>query len=363
MFGHFDDADRALYDMLPHVSLARDIDFAALEKDKSVKSYEVYMPNEEYAFLHESAIIAYKGVLYASWYNCPSKELHGRTPIRGRRSYDGGVTWSEVETIADDPTGRILWCPPVYGIDNGRLYMLINEMVAPDHMHALDLFVLNEETDRFEMLWSRPIPHKLNTNVVTLPNGRLMLPGRIAELDGFPNTPSVLISDSGHIDAEWRLVKIAENGILPDGSSLVHPELSCILDGERVIMFCRDDNRRVPLLYLSEDCGETWSGPCSCDIPFSNSKIYAGNLSNGGSYVIGSLYPGRSKLTIFFSETTKPEFTRGVILQNGYSAELGYGTAWHYPCAYEYDGKLYVIYTVQHETKGRGAALSVIPLN
>ena len=50
-------------------------------------------------------------------------------------------------------------------------------------MHSLDLYVLNKKSDLFERLWSRPIPFKLNIDVVHLTNGKLMLPGRLAELD------------------------------------------------------------------------------------------------------------------------------------------------------------------------------------
>ena len=86
--------------------------------------------------------------------------------------------------------------------------MLINEMVSADHIHALDLYVFQEEKDCFEFLWSKPIPFKLNTNVYKMANGKLLLPGRIAELDGFPNTPAVLISDSGKIDDDYIFRKM-----------------------------------------------------------------------------------------------------------------------------------------------------------
>ena len=55
-------------------------------------------------------------------------------------------------------------------------------------------------------------------------------------------------------------------------------------------------------------------------------------------------------------------FETGIILQNGFSDRLGYGKAWCYPCAYEADHKLYIIYTVYLENEKRGAALSVVPL-
>ena len=261
----------------------------------------VHNPNEKFGFLHEAAIIKYHGVLYASWYNCPKWELNGYTPICGKRSYDGGKNWTDLEIICDDKSEKILYCPPIYGICDDKLYMFVNQMVAPDHMHALDLYLLNNKTEKFELLWSKPIPFKLNTNVVHLPNGKLMLPGRIAELDGFPNTPAVLISDSGKIDAEWRLLKIAQNGDLSDGKKLVHPEISVMRVKDTLYMFSRNDQRRVPLVYKSKDFGETWSEVLSHDIPYISSKLYAGNLSDGRKYLIANIDEfDRSRLAVYF---------------------------------------------------------------
>ena len=65
-----------------------------------------------YNFLHDSAIVEHKGVLLAAWYNCPQGEMAGQSLIRGRRSHDGGRTWSEVEVIASDRKQQgILYVP------------------------------------------------------------------------------------------------------------------------------------------------------------------------------------------------------------------------------------------------------------
>jgi len=361
---YLNDSDRLLIEKLEICEYLGELDTDDLKFDPSTQTYEVHAPTEDNIFLHEAAVIEHKGILYASWYNCPKLELCGRTPIRGRRSADGGVTWSGIEVIADDESGKILYCPPVYGICGGRLYMFVNEMVAPDHIHALDLFILNEETDRFELLWSRPIPHKLNTNVVKLPNGKLMLPGRLAELDGFPNTPSVLISDSGRIDAEWRIVKIAENGDLPNGKKFEHPEITPIIDGETIHMFSRNDHNHVTIAYTSHDCGETWSKASAVDLPFASSKIYSGTLSNGRNYIIANLLPDRKRLAILFTEPNSMKFTSGQLLQAGKSFGTYNGNQWSYPCAYEYDGKLFVIYSAESDNfeRSRGAVMSVITL-
>jgi len=330
------------------------------ETEKEVWSAAVCVPDDTFKFLHEAAIIEYHNVLYASWYHCREKELHGYTPICGKRSFDGGETWSDLEIICDDKSERILYCPPVYGICDGKLYMLVNQMVAPDHIHSLDLYVLNNETDRFEQLWTRPIPFKLNTNVVALPNGKLMLPGRVGELDGFPNTPAVLISDSGKIDDEWRLVKIAEDGTLCDGSEFIHPEISVICAKGVLYMFCRNDQRFVPLVYVSEDFGETWSDACSHDVPLIPSKIYCGDLKCGRHYMICNADKlNRSKLAVYFTDDVTLTFTKRLVLTD---CEDGRWGAMHYPAACEYDGYLYVIATEGYKNGTRGARLFKINL-
>jgi len=361
----FKENDEVLVSLIGKQDFLGDIDPFALKLNEDVRTYVVHRPTDDYRFLHEAAIIEYNGALFASWYNNERKELQGRCPIRGRRSYDGGKTWSEIEVIADDPSANILYCPPVYGICDGKLYMLVNEMVGADLIHALDLFVYDEKSDKFVQLWSRPIPFKLNTNVYSLPNGKLMLPGRIAELDGFPNTPAVLISDSGKIDGEWRVVKIAENGNLPNGNKLLHPECSAILHKDTVYMFCRNTSECVvPLVYVSQDNCETWT-LYSHDIPFADSKIYGGTLLDGRNYLIGNLMPDRRKLAIVFSEKGTMKFDSGFLLADNKFYKDYKGNQWSYPFACESQGKLYVVYSATidlYEQECRGAVISVVDL-
>lgn len=354
LFGNMIDSIELLSDKIENISNIK------------IESVSIFEPNDRFEFLHEAAIIEYKDVIYASWYNNIKTELCGYTPICGKRSYDGGKTWSELEIIAHDESEKILYCPPVYGICDGKLYMLMNQMVGADLIHSLDLYVLNEETDKFEILWSKPIPFKLNTNVVTLPNGKLLLPGRIANLDDFPNTPAVLISDSGKIDADWRLVKISQNGDLPDGSKLIHPEISVIVDRDTLYMFNRHDSSRVPLLYISKDYGETWSNMLSHDIPYIPSKIYTGSLSNKKHYLIANEYVKefvRSKLVVYLTGKDDMLFkTRIVLADYPLESKDGEPYACHYPAACEYGGKLYIIATNSYRNAGRGAILFIINL-
>lgn len=362
----YNEEDIKLLQMMPCQNLFCE-SIESIMMNNTVLTTPVHLPDSEYTFLHEAAIIEYHGILFASWYNCPVLELQGHTPIRGCRSADGGKTWSEPEIIAEAPGSDILYCPPVYGICDDKLYLLLNQMVAPDHIHSLDLYILNQETDHFELLWSRPVPFKLNTNVYQLPNGKLMLPGRMGELDQFPNTPAVLISDNGRIDTEWRMVKIAENGYLPDGEQYVHPEISAVVLPDKIYMFCRNDRRSVPILYISEDNGESWSGPIAHNIPFINSKIYSGTLSDGRHYVVGNIMKqDRSQLALYLTDLSDHSgqlcFSEELILRNGNDPMYPNSCRWHYPCAIEYDRELKIICTVQYHDQSRGAALISVPL-
>ncbi len=362
LFDHFSQQDIDVHNSIENITISR-ADILSADKSPLISEYEVYYPKEGSKFLHEAAIIAFCGVLYAAWYSCPEKELEGTSEIRFSTSSDLGKTWTEPKTVIQDKKGKILYCPPIFYIENGKLYLLVNEMIKADFMHALDLFVFEPDKDNFIIIWSKQIPFKINTNVIKMENGKLLIPGRIANQDDFPITPAVLIAENGFIDSDYKLVKIQENGNFTENIQFIHPEISPIVIAETIYMFCRNDNSNLPILFVSNDYGESWSKPKCHNIPFSNSKIYAGTLSNNRNYVIGNIYPGRNKLMIFLSQPNKLYFDSCYILQNGYSESLGYGDKqWSYPCAYEFNENLYVIYSVDNR-EGRGAALSVIPIN
>ena len=182
------------------------------------------------------------------------------------------------------------------------------------------------------------------------------------------NTPAVMISDSGKIDAEWRLVKVAENGDLADGTRLVHPELSAICHGDVIYLFSRNDLRNVPLVYVSKDQGETWSPAMSHDIPYRSSKIYSGTLSDGRNYLIANVdAQDRSKLVVYFTGKDTIQFEKCIVLYDrehieDYSDMQEVFTC-HYPAACESDGKLYIIATKGYKEWGhRGAQLYIVDM-
>ena len=353
--------DNSVYEL---VNLGGGAENAARREDW--ETIAVCMPDEDYAFLHESAIIFFHDRLFAAWYQNSRRELMGETPIFWTYSDDGGRTFAPKVRLVKKPEADMLYCPPVFGIDGDRLYMFINRMYRlPDHIHSLDLYEYNGETEEFEFLWTLPLPFKLNTNAVRLDNGKLMLPGRIGEMDGLAETPACLISDSGRIDAEWRLVPMAADSSLPDGSRYIYPEQTVIAHGGDLTMFCRTDENVVPLLYRSKDFGESWEGPLRHTVPVSNSKIYAGTLSDGRDYLLANVFPGRRKLALFVRDGKNSLFRCAGLLQDGVNPLLPCdGEQWSYPAACEHGGRLYVIYTGEVDVRDgaarRGAFLTVI---
>ena len=63
------DKDTILCSMISHMSILDGIDVDNLTECEDIPFYDVAMPDETYAFLHEAAIISFKNKLFAAWYN------------------------------------------------------------------------------------------------------------------------------------------------------------------------------------------------------------------------------------------------------------------------------------------------------
>jgi hypothetical protein len=104
---------------------------------------------DEYQFLHDAAIVEHQTMLVAAWYNCPKGEMQGESLIRGRRSWDGGRTWSDVEVIAADRNRQgILYVPVAFLSYGGVLYAFVTNMRGgPDLVHQCEVFACDDKTN------------------------------------------------------------------------------------------------------------------------------------------------------------------------------------------------------------------------
>ena len=105
--------------------------------------------SDNYHFLHDAAIVQHKNTLYTAWYNCPQGEMQESSLIRGRRSGDGGLTWSDPQ-VHNFPFAS----SKIYAgmLSTGQNYVLSN-IVASGYRDLLTLAVSRPGEKEFSRLW------------------------------------------------------------------------------------------------------------------------------------------------------------------------------------------------------------------
>ena len=312
---------------------------------------------DRYHFLHDTCIAAHNGELHTAWYNCPDREIHGESVIRGRRSSDGGRTWSGVETIVADESGDGLHCvPPQLHVDSGKLYAFVGIMVGPDLIRRCDLFVRDGSSGTWNRVGKVSDAFQQNTAPVMMANGEYLLPGRAASrADEYSMMSAVAICD--RIDGDWEVVT------LPTGDLCrPHPETTLIADADRVTALVRNDGGNAQV-FESRDLGRTWTGPVTQNLPIGAAKMYAGKFNTGQRYLLANMNSDgyRELLTISVSAPGEEHLSRMWAIRNGADWTAGdpaIGSEWSYPSAIEHDGTLYVVYT----SEKRHCAMTAIPV-
>ncbi len=314
----------------------------------------VHRADEEYRFLHDNAVVWHGETLFAAWYNCPKAEIQESSLIRGRRSHDKGMTWSEIEVIAADYDEKgIFYVPVAFLSHDSKLYAFITNMVGHDLVTRCEVFILDEMTDRWQshgFIADKFLP---NCEPVLMEDGNFIMAGRVA--DQFrtkPETPAVAISNGKEVTQPWTIIR------LMDEKLLTYPETTVWVEGHRVTAISRD--RQNGKVFTSEDYGRNWVGPFSHNLPVENSKLYAGMLSTGQRYLVWNLPMGerRNELVIGVSRPYENQLVAVWQIRHGPSEHLGTGPEWSYPYAVEHKGKLYVIYT----SEKKHSAMTIIPV-
>ena len=192
---------------------------------------------------------------------------------------------------------------------------------------------------------------------VRLPDGYWITVGQSNDGD-----PGVLIS-SGNDFTKWRTVMIPAPAM-----SRGFGETTLFADRPgRLIAIIRPGRERRAWVSTSADHGATWSEAQPSNFPIGISKMYAGSLSTGQRYLISNLptpgAPDRHTLVIAVGKPGSETLSTMYRIRFGPPALDYPGFAkspqWSYPYAHEYDGKLYVVYSIGKEKCG----LSVVPLS
>jgi len=326
----------------------------------------------EYKFLHETAIGALDGELFAAWYQNPERELQGKTFQRFRTSTDGGKTWSAHAVLMDRGNSAGLMYVGVQFLTlDGTLYALTNQEHGTER--PVDCILLAWDKTGRRWIERGPIAERFLAmqQPMRMSDGNYVMSGSYAARPGqmFATVPAVYISHGKDIGRPWRRV-------LLDTAERVNvfAETAAVVDGQNLLAVTRLEKNPFPNFYESNDCAQSWRRIPNTTFAASNSKFAAGTLSTGCRYLIYNLprfqrdahgeivtdgmNRGRQTLVIAVALPGEKAFSR--IWKISDVTQSTAQKASHYPCAVESAGWLYVTYTGQH--KLRNCGFTAIPV-
>jgi len=324
-------------------------------KPEGMTAVCVRRASEEFPFLHDTSVTVLGGRLFAAWYQCTEGEIEGLTQIAGTWSDDGGETWSEPEIVAED---RRYHCVPAafYESDDG-ICALVTRMTA--HDRPVDVLEVRYDGSAWMPYRVHEIRFLFNMNPVRYLDGSWIAGGRVSPGSGeLPQIPALAVRG---IDGTWRVQPFDgrwTNGEFP----LYCPETAVLRkNGLRAIV--RNDHGQ-PWTFEREE--ETWRFTGECSLPVHGAKMYAGELSARRDYLLfneRTPQNDRSRLVMLLTEKGgNGGFTKRFVLAEGYDETLQCGPYWHYPCACEWNGTLYVSCTANGPDNARDAVVLRIPI-
>jgi hypothetical protein len=329
-----------------------------LARPRGATDVMVHQADPAFGFLHDNAVAWHGDTLFAAWYNCPAWEMAESSCIRGRRSRDGGRSWSDIEIVAADEGGRgVLYVPVVFLSHEGTLFAFVSNMEGADRVTRCEAFALGRVSGRWVSRGFIAGPFLPNCAPLRMGNGNYIMAGRMARVPGAkPEMPAVAVSRGDAVTAPWTTIALADGE-----SALPHepfPESTLWVNGPDITAVVRGG-----FVFSSPDYGRTWKGPFRHNLPAEASKLYAGTLSTGQRYLVWNRPDpggaGRNLLTLAVGRPGGRELAAMWKLRQGYDQALQAGPQWSYPCAIEHAGNLYVIYT----SEKKHSVLSIIPLD
>lgn len=307
----------------------------------------------EYQFLLGAAIVKHNEMLYASWANSFRNENDDNTILAQKISCDGGLTWTDYKKISktDIGFGR---SHGVYFRHEDKLYILCPK-ARYDETDAypelkMEEYVLNDgEWENLgivldDYFWPMCEPIKSD-------NGTLIMAG----LKTNTAEAAVALCDGKDI-TKWEM-KVLPN---PDGMEY-WGETTVLKQNNKLIALARGGlNAECILVSESYDNGNSWSGLEKSNFPISNSKLYAGTLSNGINYIVFNAKSEKYRETLCIA-TGRESFDKVYVIRHGFDCLPRFWNTneWCYPYACEADGNLYVVYAKNKED----CELAIIPLD
>ncbi len=324
---------------------------------EGVEHRTIHRPEADgYKFLHGAAILEHEGVFYANWANSPVNENGPHETLQGRRSTDGGVTWSPLEVIGPGFDGAERHSHGVLFVREEKVWTICARFGVglPGRRFPglkAEAFVLNPQTDRWDSegivmknCWPYDAPVKMG-------NGSYITGGQ--DKDGLP----VVAISHGEDFTKWDSVLIPYHPKLAPSFA----ETTVWAEGDCVTAVIRG-GAGVAWVANSEDHGRTWTTAQPSNLPMPRAKAYLGRLSTGQLYLVSN-YNNRDTLVVSVSKPSEATLSRMWRIRHGKSeaprfAGAAKGKQWSYPYAHEHQGRLFIVYSVGKEECG----LSVVPV-
>lgn len=338
---------------------------APLIEGVEFKMIEKYEPDVDgFRWLHGGTIVRHKDTWHVTWGRNPGSENTATEITQGRRSHDDFQSLTRVELIAPGTAtdGHSHGATLSY---KGELWGFFGRFTGFRGDLRTEAFKFNETSNKWESqgvvvadgFWAYTEPQRMK-------NGNFIMAGfRVGVENG--NPPAVAISNGDDL-TDWKLVAIPK-----DPNLKMWGESSVIVRGNRIINIVRADGSN-PWAYvsISEDFGETWTQVERSNLPMVASKPYSGTLSTGQDYLIGTTTGdggnARRPLTIALTDPGGEYFNQIYRIRDG--VRTGEGTTTPadlaYPYAVEYDGHLYVVYSVGRPGNATNSLeLAIVPLS
>jgi hypothetical protein len=325
---------------------------------KEVEHSTIHRPSQDgYKFLHGAAIVEHKGVLYANWANSPTNENGPHETLQGRRSKDGGKTWGPLEVIGPGFKGADRHSHGILFQHQDELWTICSRFGTGEpggkRFRGLrgEAFVLDEKSDCWKSrgivmrnCWPYDEP-------VRMGNGSYVTGGQ--NKDGYP----VVAISHGADFTKWDSVLIPFPSLLKPSFA----ETTVWAEDAKVWAVIRGGSG-VAWVSTSSNFGKTWAKARPSNFPMPRAKAYLGKLSTGQLYLLSN-YRNRDTLVVSVSRPGETTLSRMWRVRHGKSVPPRFpgaakGKQWSYPYGYEYDGKLFVVYSIGKEDCG----LSVLPI-
>jgi hypothetical protein len=340
-----------------------------------IKNFEPL--HDGYRFLHGVALEWHGGLLFASFGQNRGPENSGNEESRFCVSSDAGLTWSEPTSFPNTLDGLNATSHGVLLSAYGKLWAFNAAFTGNlGGVHTLG-FNFDDRISRWNQLgpmvkegfWPCQRPVKMI-------NGNWIMAGfRVGVTDGSNRQPpAVAISQCDNLK-RWRVITIPAP---PDDKQW--GESAVWVQEKTVVNIARNGKEPRALISVSNDYGWTWSTARKSNLPMAASKPFAGTLSNGQHFLIGSTTADggmrRSPLTIAVTRPRDHKLCRVFVIRRSVNPGPGEshpGAAMAYPYAVEHEGKLYVGYSNSGGGLGRtgnerelannnSAELAVIPI-